>query len=628
MDEIKYDVFISYSTVDKMMAEGVCGYLESHRVRCFVAYRDIPKGTDWAQAIPNALHGSRMMLAVFSKAFNLSEQTDRELHIAAKLKIPILTFRITDDNFGGAKEYFLAKSNWIDAFPEPERQFGELLRSVALLLDMKNLMPHGGTAQPVQPAAQLSAAEATCAEAKRLLYNDKEHRDAMKAYYLLGKAAREGLPEAEYQMGLCLWNAWGTSLSWQQARQWLTSAADHGHPKAMLWLAKMHHYAIGGEQNTMQALTLYTAAAEAGDGCAAKTLGKVYHTGELGVVDEERSREWYARAFEQLQQQAFEHDDTDAMVALADSYLDGEGVDRNYELCFEWASRAAAMFNSKAINLLALCYDDGFGVAKDVEKSREMKRQAADLDCRMAQNNMAGLCSELGLADEERSYRMKAANGGNAMALGVLAAVYDSGLDPYPLDKRQAEMWYAKAIEAGSLDAIYNYGVRLENDDNATDDDRAHATEYYKRAAMLDYYPAFVALGNQYYAGSGVQESDEEAERWYRKYLDVYERMVAENLTIVWYPSGQGNLTGMSFDDEFEHDMLVRVCQNLVWIYRNSSTVTHDEIEARRLEQILAKLNNTLEDSPASVPQDLKAQDNKVEEFGKFNKDNFEKNNP
>ena len=137
MESTKYDVFISYSTIDKIIAEAVCGYLESHRVRCFVAYRDIPKGDDWAQAIPPALRGSLMMLAVFSQAFNVSEQTDNELHIAAHRKIPILTFRITDDDFDGAKEYFLAKSNWIDAFPEPEKQFGELLRSVQVLLGMK-----------------------------------------------------------------------------------------------------------------------------------------------------------------------------------------------------------------------------------------------------------------------------------------------------------------------------------------------------------------------------------------------------------------------------------------------------------------------------------------------------------
>ena len=136
----KYDVFISYSTVDKLIAEAVCGYLESHKIRCFVAHRDIPRGVEWALAIPPAIKESKMMLAVFSRSFNISAQADNELHIAEKVKIPVLTFRLSDDDFEGVKEYFLIKSNWIDAFPEPEKQFGELLKSIALLINRKEVV--------------------------------------------------------------------------------------------------------------------------------------------------------------------------------------------------------------------------------------------------------------------------------------------------------------------------------------------------------------------------------------------------------------------------------------------------------------------------------------------------------
>ena len=134
----KYDVFISYSTVDKMIAEGVCVFLESHRIRCFVAYRDIPRGENWAHAIPTALRESRMMLVVFSKAYNKSIEADNEINIAARLKMPILTFRITDDDFDDTKEYFLAKSNRIDAFPKPQRQFGALLYGIETILSNRD----------------------------------------------------------------------------------------------------------------------------------------------------------------------------------------------------------------------------------------------------------------------------------------------------------------------------------------------------------------------------------------------------------------------------------------------------------------------------------------------------------
>ena len=67
---MRYDVFISYSSIDQKIAEGVCAYLEQQDIRCFVAYRDIPRGVVWATAIVEALENSRMMVVLFSK--NLS----------------------------------------------------------------------------------------------------------------------------------------------------------------------------------------------------------------------------------------------------------------------------------------------------------------------------------------------------------------------------------------------------------------------------------------------------------------------------------------------------------------------------------------------------------------------------
>lgn len=133
---MKYDVFISYSFDDQKVVEGLCAYLEQHKVRCFVAYRDIPHGIPWARAIVEALDESRMMVVVFSENFNNSEQVDREIEIASEDKKPILTFRITNDAFKGAKKYYLKNLNWIDAFPRPEQVFGRVLEDVCKLLDI------------------------------------------------------------------------------------------------------------------------------------------------------------------------------------------------------------------------------------------------------------------------------------------------------------------------------------------------------------------------------------------------------------------------------------------------------------------------------------------------------------
>ena len=131
--EKKYDVFISYSSHDQKIAEGICGFLESNGYRCFVAYRDIPRGVVWAAVIPDAIKNSAIMVVVFSNSFNISPQTDREIGLASD-KIPILTYRIADDKMTGAKEFYLMNLNWIDAFPNPEDYFGKLLESVKKLV--------------------------------------------------------------------------------------------------------------------------------------------------------------------------------------------------------------------------------------------------------------------------------------------------------------------------------------------------------------------------------------------------------------------------------------------------------------------------------------------------------------
>ena len=142
---MKYDVFISYSSHDQKVVEGLCAYLEQYKIRCFVAYRDIPRGVVWARAIVDALDESRMMVVVFSEHFNNSDQVDREIELASEDKKPILTFRISNDVFKGAKKYYLKNINWIDAFPNPEAVFGQVLDNVEALLGVKHSAPQATT---------------------------------------------------------------------------------------------------------------------------------------------------------------------------------------------------------------------------------------------------------------------------------------------------------------------------------------------------------------------------------------------------------------------------------------------------------------------------------------------------
>lgn len=114
-----HDVFISYSSKDRDTSDMICRYLEGQGVSCWVAPRDITPGQDWAEAIVDAIGGSKLMLLVFSSHANDSSQINREISIASEGNIPIVPFRIEDIQPSRRLKYYLSTPHWLDALPPP-----------------------------------------------------------------------------------------------------------------------------------------------------------------------------------------------------------------------------------------------------------------------------------------------------------------------------------------------------------------------------------------------------------------------------------------------------------------------------------------------------------------------------
>src|SRR3569833_1405074 len=89
-----HDVFISYSSRDKEIADMVCDALEKKRAQCWIAPRDIVPGMDWSDAIIDAIVECKVFLLVLSKASNESEQVKREVQNAVSERKHIFTFLI------------------------------------------------------------------------------------------------------------------------------------------------------------------------------------------------------------------------------------------------------------------------------------------------------------------------------------------------------------------------------------------------------------------------------------------------------------------------------------------------------------------------------------------------------
>jgi hypothetical protein len=130
-----HDVFISYSSKDKAVADAVCATIENRKIRCWMAPRDVLAGQPYGESILNGINKSRVFVLVFSSDSNLSPQVLREVERAVHRGIPIIPFRIEDVEPTKSMELFLSSTHWLDALTPPlENHLRELVDTVETLL--------------------------------------------------------------------------------------------------------------------------------------------------------------------------------------------------------------------------------------------------------------------------------------------------------------------------------------------------------------------------------------------------------------------------------------------------------------------------------------------------------------
>ena len=413
---MRYDVFISYSSIDQKIAEGVCAYLEQQGIRCFVAYRDIPRGVVWATAIVKALENSRMMVVLFSKNFNESSQVERELELASNMKLPILTFRLSNDDFEDAKKYYLQNLNWIDAFPNPERNFGALYRNVASLLGIavsgggKGVKKDSPKSHESNKSNRFLWIVIACLSValvvsfvfnERALFGDDTDAEQTEIH------SKDDLKKI-FNQGTKAYN----SKNYSEAFQLFKKAADQGHIPSQNHVGYCYKYGLGVSKDLSKAVNWYKIAAKQGDMHAQNNLGNCYYKGEGVAKDFSNALKWYKKAAEQG------HEDSQYMLGIC--YYNGDGVSKDLSEAFKWFKKSAEQGNAEAQSWMGYCYYNGEGVSKDVSEAFKWYKKSAEQGYEIAQFNL-GICYENGEGVKK--------------------------------DKSEAVKWYKKAADQGDEEA-------------------------------------------------------------------------------------------------------------------------------------------------------------------------------
>ncbi len=135
--------------------------------------------------------------------------------------------------------------------------------------------------------------------------------DYETAYRLITPLAEQGLPEAQFNMGLMFEMGQGVPQNSAEAVKWYRMAAEQGNAKALMWCRKeaergnaevqfnlgvMYDQRLGVPQDYAEAVKWYRKAAEQGFAEAQANLGMMYFTG-LGVPkDHVLAQMWFILA--------------------------------------------------------------------------------------------------------------------------------------------------------------------------------------------------------------------------------------------------------------------------------------------------------------------------------------------
>ena len=128
MDSRSHEVFISYSSKNKNVADAIVADLEQHGIRCWYAPRDVLPGEVWTSEINKVMRETTVFILIYTEDSNKSQQVTNEVTLAVSNGKTIIPFRLTKAGMNDTLGYYLSSLHWLDAVDPPLGRNIEILR--------------------------------------------------------------------------------------------------------------------------------------------------------------------------------------------------------------------------------------------------------------------------------------------------------------------------------------------------------------------------------------------------------------------------------------------------------------------------------------------------------------------
>ena len=205
--------------------------------------------------------------------------------------------------------------------------------------------------------------------------------DPIKALYWLEKSAEEGNSSSAFNAGLFYAKGYGTERNLEKAAEWMERAAEEGDEDAGALAPKYR-----------QALTDITLA-ENGDAAAQGRLAGFYMS-MAGSLEQAGTGDYYEESLKWAKKAA-EQGNGDGLWTLALAYEHGRGVAKNVEIAIGYYEQGAEVGHARSLNSLGCYYIRGDVVEQNMKLGFELVLRASLLGDGEAMANL-GRCYQFG----------------------------------------------------------------------------------------------------------------------------------------------------------------------------------------------------------------------------------------
>ena len=268
-------------------------------------------------------------------------------------------------------------------------------------------------------------------------------------------------------------------------------------------LESMYNRGKNAEQNLEESLKCYKANVEL----------------HLKTDQRLKSAEYYKKTAAKRLKRAAENYNFE-VLAVGIMYLNGYGVEQNFDKAREYFEKAADFKAHYANYFLGEMYEKGLGVEQNLETARNFYKLAAALLNEKVASPFISLFEQFyrSLYD----WRLDAANFGNSDCMWKIGMMYEKG-QYVEQNISKALEWYKKSAALGNSEAMRIIGYLYEHGEGVPQDYKK-AVEWYEKAVALKNTYALNHLSKMYREGKGVEKNPAKAD----ELSDEFEKIITD----------------------------------------------------------------------------------------------------